>query len=216
MTTFNIKVTKAKQALEVVWEELPDAIKLRIIEEGLGKLLNAATAKVTAKSSESPESMASQALGLAQKKLDSLKKGELRAKVSRDGKVSGVVMTEARRLAKNIIKQQIKAANKKILDYEAKAITEAANVYLTNHPELVAAAQASIDAAKGLATQAGVDVSAIPVSEAKKAKRIAKNAEARAATAAKDAGKPGPQKSATKMRQVPQRKPADASTGVSA
>lgn len=217
-TVFNIMVTKAQQTLQVVWDDLPQPIKLRLIAEGIGKLLNAATAKVTKSSTPDAESLKAQALGLAQKKLDSLHRGELRAKaVKGQGKASGVVMTEARRLAKNIIKAQIKAAGKKISDYETKAITEAANGYVTKHPELIKQAEESIAAAKALAEQASnieADVAAIPVSASKVKAREEANAKKRAETLAKNAGKPGGQKSATAVRQVPKRAPA--STGVGA
>lgn len=200
MTTFTIKITKAKANLDVVWEDLPDPVKLRIIEEGLGKMLNGATAKETSSTTPDEAVRAANAMALAEKKLASLKSGQLKTKASRDGKVAGVVMTEARRLAKNIIKAQIKAAGKKISDYEAKAITEAANKYLEKHPELIEAATASVNAAKNLASAVSEEVAGLEASPTKVAANEKKKAEARAATAAKNAGKPGPQASTIKKQ----------------
>jgi hypothetical protein len=203
-TIFKIRITKAKADLEVDFDELPKEVKLAIVEKGLAAFLNGATAKETTKTTPDEAVRAENAMALANKKLDALKRGELKAaRAKSDGKVSGVVMTEARRLAKNIVKAGIKAAGHKISDYEAKAITEAANAYIEEHPEIVQQAQASVEAAKALAAATSVPVASIPISHERVAKREAKNAEARKATASKDAGKPGAQKSTTKRRPAP-------------
>lgn len=198
-----VKIAKAKTNIEVLFEDLPPDIQLYIVEQGLSKVLNAATAKVTKANTESEAQLAELALAEANKKLDKLKKGDLKRSSKSDGKVPGVVMTEARRLAKNIVKASIKAQGQRISDYEAKAITEAASIYLGEHPELIEQASASIEASKNLATAAAVNVSSIPVSEVKRAKNEAKKAEARAATEAKNAGKPGSQKSTVAKGAIP-------------
>lgn len=200
---FNVKITKAKANLAVNFGELPRAVQEYIIEQGLAKLLNGATAKETAATTPDEAVRAANAMSLAEKKLDSLKAGKIVARASKDGKVAGVVMTEARRLAKNIVKAGIKAQNKRISDFEPKAITEAANAYLADHPELIAAAKASIDASAALSAATVVNVEAIPVSATRVAANEKKKAEAKAATAAKNAGKPGPQASATARRAPP-------------
>lgn len=201
--TIKVKIAKAQTNIEVIFEDLPPDIQLYIVEQGLSKVLNAATAKVTKANTESEAQLAELALAEANKKLDKLKKGDLKRSSKSDGKVPGVVMTEARRLAKNIVKASIKAQGQRISDYEAKAITEAASIYLGEHPELIEQASASIEASKNLATAAAVNVSSIPVSEVKRAKNEAKKAEARAATEAKNAGKPGSQKSTVAKGAIP-------------
>lgn len=199
--TFKIKIPKAGQSIEVVWADLPQKVQMYIVEQGLSKLLVAATAKVTATTQPDEALRKDEAMAYANKKLDSLKAGKLSARASKsDGKVSGVVMTEARRLAKTIVKAQIKAAGQKISDYSAKAITEAANLYLGDHQELIAQAEQSIAQAKALSEVAAVNVAAIPVDQDKVAKREKANAEKRAATSAKNAGKPGAQAPAIATR----------------
>lgn len=47
------------------------------------------------------------------------------------------IMSEARRRSKNIVKAQIKALGHRISDYDSKTITEYANLYLADHPELI-------------------------------------------------------------------------------
>lgn len=194
---FKIKIAKAEQVVEVAWVDLSDDVRTYIVEQGLSKVLNSATAKETKATTPDDTTRKANALALANKKLDSLKRGEFK-RTKAAGKVPGAVMTEARRLAKNIVKAAIKAAGEKISDYEAKTITEEANAYIDQHPELVAQAEASIAAAQDLAAKTGVNVKSIPVSEKKKAARIEANAKKRAETAAKDAGKPGPQASKLK------------------
>src|SRR5207244_2361268 len=105
---------------------------------------------------------------------------------STSDKVPGVVMTEARRLAKNLIKDEIKKAGGKISSYEPKDITTAANSYLETDEgkTLLAQAQVNVDArtkvieekhAKGevtldaLQSKLGLSVSAARVSKAEKA-----------------------------------------------
>lgn len=210
---FKIRITKAKKDLDIAWNELPPEVQMWLVEQGLSKVLNGATSKVTAANTPDENSRGEQAMGLAQKKLDALRDGKFKRSSKSDGKVPGVVMTEARRLAKTVIKAQIKAKGKKISDYEAKAITEAANTYLAAHPELVEQARASVDANAKIAEAAAVDVSAIPVSDKRVQAREKANAEKRAETAAKSAGKPGGQKSALKAKApVPAKRTAPQAT----
>lgn len=199
---FKIKVAKAGQDVEIIWNELSDAVKMHIIEHGFSKVLNAATAKVTKTTVPDAEELKAQAMALAMKKLDSLKRGEIGRKKA-SGKASGKVMTEARRLAKIIVKAAIKENGGKISDYEAKEITEAANQYIEENPEIVKQAETSISKAEELAGQGKIDVKAIKTSPKKVAAREKKNAEQRAATADKAAGKPGPQRSAIAPRGKP-------------
>lgn len=200
---FKIKIAKARTALDVEFDELPGDVQQYIVEQGLSKLLNSATAKVTKANEPDETKLAEQALGLANKKLDSLKAGSFKRTTKSDGKVPGVVMTEARRLAKNIVKAGIKAAGQRISDYEAKAITEAANAYLAQHPELIETAKASIEASSSVTSAAAVDIAGIPISAEKVAKNEEKKAKAKAETAAKNAGKPGSQRSAIKHQAKP-------------
>lgn len=216
---FNIKITKAKTSIAVEFDDLPDEVKVFIVEQGLSKLLNGATAKETSATTPDETARAANSLALANKKLDALKAGQFKRTSRGDGKVAGVVMTEARRLAKNIIKAGIKKEGKRISDFEAKAITEAANAYIGEHPELIETAKASIEANAKLAQSVAVNVAAIPVSPAKVAKNEKKKAEAKAETLAKNAGKPGPQKSATKKqaaKPVPTRPAPQAQPGANA
>jgi len=195
MTDFTIKIAKAKRDVVVTWDNLPDAVKAYVVEQGLSKLLNAATTKIKKDEADAE----AKAFALVEKKLENLVAGNIKARTAKT-KVSGAVAAEARRLAKAIVKAGIKAKNKKISDYAAKAITEMANLYLEQHPELMATAEANVAAAEQLTVGAAnaVNVEAMPVDPKKVAARLKKNEEAKAATEAKNAGKPGGQKAAVK------------------
>lgn len=218
MPTFKIKISKAKADMEVDWDALPANVQQYIVEQGLSKVLNAATAKETKDKTPDNATREANAMALAAKRLDGLKEGKTGTKKSSDSKVPGKVMTEARRLAKQIVKQAIKAGGGKVSDYTAAQITEAANLYITQHQEIIQKAEANIKAADDLAGVAAADISGLKADPKLVAKREAENAAKRAATEAKNAGKPGGQASATKkqagkptpVRAAPPAKPAPA------
>ena len=217
---FKIKITKAKRDMVVDFDALPDAVKIYIVEQGLAKLLNGATAKETAATTPDETTRGNNAYALAEKKLESLKEGKTSArKASGDGKTPAKVMTEARRLSLNIVKAKLKAAGKKISDFTAAALTEAANQYLAANPGLIEQAKAAMEAAEALANTGDIDVNAIQADPKKVAAREAANAKKRAETAAKNAGKPGGQASTIKKqaaKPVPTRKAPGAQPGASA
>lgn len=201
---FKIKISKAKTNLDVEFDDLPAEVQAFIVEQGLSKLLNGATARETAATTPDEKVRGENAMALAMNKLDALKAGKFKRTAARgDGKTPMVVMTEARRLAKNIIKAHLKAQGKRLGEIEPAAITEAANLYLTENPDLIETAKASIEASAALASSAKVNVDAIPVSAAKVKANEDKKAKSKAATQAKNAGKPGPQASAVKRQAAP-------------
>jgi len=202
---FIIRIAKANKDLEVQFADFPPDVKRYIVEQGLSKLLNAATAKETVKTTPDNATREANSMAHATKKLDNLKAGQIstRAKSTGDGKTPAVVMTEARRQAKIIVKAQAKAKGLRQADFTAKAWTEAANTYLASNPALIEAAKAAIEANAALSAAAEIDVSALKADPKLVAKNEERKAAARAATEAKNAGKPGPQKSAIEKRAKP-------------
>lgn len=183
--------------VEVVSKDIPDNVYHAALVIGLKDLINRGMTKVgplkvdpaKGHTTEDVEASAAKALEIAQKNLAALKEGKLPRMVGQkaaDGKVPGVVMTEARRLAKNLIKDEIKAAGGKISHYEPKDITAAANALLATDEgkALLAQAQANVDArtaaveakpkatVEDLQSKLGISVSAskVKAAEEKKAK----------------------------------------------
>jgi hypothetical protein len=216
---FEIRIAKADKNIDVDFNAFSPEVKRFIVEQGLSKLLNAATAKDTlAAHNNNEEEMRSDAYVNAQKRVASLVAGNTSARKSKSSgsKVSGEIMTEARRQAKIIVKAQIKAAHGRISDYSSKTLTEYANKYIEANPSVVEAAKLAVEAAQNLASKATMDVAAIPIDPSKVKANEDRKAKAKAATAAKNAGKPGPQASTTAKRgkgstlpQAPKRAPQE-------
>ena len=155
MTTVKVPITKAgNRMIEVDTSEsgMPQEMYLLALEEGLKVLLNRGMSKVpAAKGLEGKdlEDARESAFVIAGKNLAKLYSGELRKgrAAAKDGsKVPGVVMTEARRLAKEVIKNEIRAAGKKVSHVEASEITRAANELLAVDPSFIEMATANIAA----------------------------------------------------------------------
>jgi len=155
MGVLNIPVVKAggKTIAIDTDTDLDDRMFKLALEEGLKVLINAKMSKITAQSKlEGAELEASQAaaMEIAEKNLAAIKSGEFkkggRGASASSTKVPREVMTEARRLAKEVIKNEIRAAGMKISHVEPRDITAAANNLLETDPSYIEQAKANIEA----------------------------------------------------------------------
>lgn len=153
MTTLRIPVTKAgNRMIEIETDQIPNDMYNLALEEGLKVMLNRGMSKVpAAKGLEGKEleAVRESAMLIAQANVEKLKESKLRkgraAASSADGtKVSGVVQTEARRLAKEVVKNEIRAAGMKISHVEASEITKIANEMIASDPSFIADAKENI------------------------------------------------------------------------
>ena len=206
MAVFKVPVVKGKGMVEIDTDKVPPRVWQAVVEAGLKALVNGGTSKITKATYEDEEELKAAAMEKAQERVqqmldDTIKIAGTKAAGS---KASGAVMTEARRLAKNFVKDQIKKAKGRIADYEPKEITAAANALLAQADgiggEFIAQATKIIEERNAVASD-GIDIaSMIKVSASRKAKAD-KTAESRKAKAlsAKQAGqtakrkKPGAQ-----------------------
>lgn len=138
--------------------DLDDRMFKLALEEGLKVLLNAKMSKIGAQSKlEGDELAKSQdaAFEIAEKNLAAIKSGEFkkggRSASASSTKIPREVMTEARRLAKEVIKNEIRAAGMKISHVEARDITAAANNLLETDPSYIEQAKANIEARNAIA-----------------------------------------------------------------
>jgi hypothetical protein len=189
MAMLDIRISKANSTIQIDSDWFNPEVQARIFEEGLSKMLNAATAKLTKELVPDDNDRADQALALVEKKLEGLREGRLTAKRATGAKVPAAVMAEARRLAKNIIKASIKAAGRKISDFATKQVTEKANLYISEHPELLEQAAAAVTAAQMVTAGVEVDVTDLTPDAKLVAKREEKNAAKRKETEARQAAK---------------------------
>ena len=200
MSTMNVKVTKAGKSLEVDLQELPDEAYQFVLQKGLEALLNARMSKVLTKDLEGEKLAEAQAraLEIAEENLSSLKAGKITkarggAKDANGNKVAANVMTEARRLAKEVVKNEIRAAGMKISHVEASVITKAANELIAADPSFIENAKANIEARS--AVKSAINIADL-VHESPKlvAKAEAAKAERKTQLSAKQAGKAAPRK----------------------
>lgn len=192
-TLIKVPVTKGKGFVEVWTGELPDAVYQEILAQGLKVLVNRGTTKITKETYPDADELKAAAMAKAEEQVAALKSGKIRIVGAKSTKISGAVMTEARRLARNLVKDEIKRQGLKISHFDAKEITASANALIAARPEIVEQAQASIAArdAEAASVASAINVKAIPVSEKKiKALEDAKAAKGTILSAAK-AGKIG-------------------------
>lgn len=204
MAILNIPITKAGKSIPVDTNDFDENVYAEIFAAGLKVFLNARQSKVTVKDLEGEALAAAQAaaLEIAEKNLTELRSGKVRkGRAASASKIPGVVLTEARRLAKEVIKNEIRAAGFKVSHVEASEITKLANELIASDPSYIAQAEANIatrtavvetDQAAAMAklnALGGVKLSEKKIAADEKAK-----AERKSQLSAKQAGKVAPRK----------------------
>lgn len=137
--------------IDVDFSTMPQNALDHILYIGARNILMDSHAGINAKAhpTMTDSDIVDQSRATALKKLDALMAGEVRVQSTREG---DPVRAEALRMATDIVKVKIRKAGRKVADYEAKAIREAAAKLVT--PELLAKAQARVDETRGTATEA--------------------------------------------------------------
>lgn len=206
MAVMKIAVVKAENAtLEVETNNIPTRVYEYIVELGLKALLNRGGTKITKASVPDNAERYKQALAVAQKNLEDIYNEKVRIVGSKaaGAKASGEVMTEARRIARNMVKDAMKAKKIKVSYVEASEITKAANALLAADPSIIEKAKVSLEARKAdgdkVASALDAIVTSVPQSDKlmkadaeKKAKAKSEKAEGTAPLSATQAGKAKP------------------------
>lgn len=204
MATFKIPITKAgKDAFIEVNTADPEAggdLTSEMYEEamklGLKAMLNRGMDKIQVAKLEGDKLKDAQAAALekAQANLAAIKSGSLKKTSARAAKVTGVLNTEAMRIARNMVKDGLKEKGYKVSYYPASEITIAAKALIEVRPEILGMAQTNLDArdaAKSAASEALANVMTLAKPSAKlQADAEAKKAAAKTQLSAKQAGKP--------------------------
>lgn len=199
MAALKIPVTKAGASIEVESDNIPEDMFKLVVEEGLKVILNKRMSKIMTKGLEGDDltKAHSAAMSIASENLESLLASKTKRGRATTGasKVPGVVMTEARRLAKEVVKNEIRNAGMKVSHVEASVITAAANELIASDPSYVETATANIEARTAKAVSINI---ASLVHESPKLKAAAEKAKAdrkaNAPLSAKQAGKVAPRK----------------------
>ena len=110
MAVVQVPVTKGKGVVEVDTEKLPDDVYTEIVMQGLKTLVNRGMTKVTIKDLGSDDEVRKEAAIIAQKNVEKIYAGDIKfsGKATKT-KVSGVVQTEAMRIAKERVKDALRA-----------------------------------------------------------------------------------------------------------
>lgn len=207
-----VMITKAKKAIKVNMgsEFISNEMFDEIIYRGLSDILNSGMSKITIKDLEGDQLTAAQdaAFAKAAENLKALEASEIKAKGSR-GKSKAVklpaeVKTEALRLAKALVKDQIKADGEKISHYKASDITKWAKQILEADDSLYELAKSEIEKRKATPIKISLgkltpDAGLVKKAEAAAAK---KKAEKKQTLSATQAGIPARQKPKGKSGQA--------------
>jgi hypothetical protein len=189
MALMQVPVTKGKATVEIETDQIPEDVYRYVIFLGLKALVNRGMTKLEG----SEEEKKAGAMEIAENNLNAIKAGKVRMvglKTTKAG--GGAIMTEARRLAKLVIKDEMKAAGIKVSYVEASEITRAANEYLETDEgkELIEQAKANIEARAAKVAKSKIDIkSMVKVSEKLVKKAEANKAKAKEYLSAKQAGK---------------------------
>lgn len=174
--SFKVPVVKAKTFLEIKSGKLPDHVYREALQLGLKQLLNRGQTKITKEAFSDPEKLRAEAMKVAQATLVNMYEGKIRVVGGKaSGKVPGVVMTEARRIARALVREELKRSGVRVSLVEASDITKAANALIAADPEIIKQAEEEIE--RRGKTKVKIDIGSIPVSAKKLAASEAKKAE---------------------------------------
>lgn len=208
MGILSVPITKGKGVIDIDTDALPDDVFAEAMLQGLKVLLNRGASKITKEAYPNEEEMKAAAMAKANEQLELVKTSKIKfSGKAKASKASGAVMTEARRLARNLIKDELKAAKIKISTVDAKEITKAANDLLAGAQgeALIAKAKENLEARANVSVSADL-ISAIKVNPKKVQALEAKKAEAKAnkPLSATQAGKTAPRAKGQKGSAAPQ------------
>lgn len=181
----HIPITKGKTTLAVNVDDIPDDVYTEVILQGLKVLLNRGTSKVTKEHYPKEAEMKAKANEVAAKQLEMVMTSQIKftgGKAKADGKTPAKVMTEARRLAKIIVKEELKKLGIKPAHVEPKDITMYANQYLDSGSDAslltIEQARKNIEERETLTIGEGIDLKSIAISDKLVAKAAKKKADA--------------------------------------
>ena len=203
-TMLSIPITKAGINIEIDTANIPNDVYAEALLQGLKVLLNRGTSKITKETYPVEAERKEAALVKAAEQVEKVKSGDVKRGGKAKAKESAKVMTEARRIARNLVKDAMKEEGIKISHVKASEITAAANALIDQDPSIIEQAKANLTAAETAPT-AKINIKAlikedpelVAKAEAKKAKeRESKPLSKTQAGKVKPRGKPQPQANA--------------------
>ncbi len=189
-TVINVPVTKGKGTIAINTNDIPDDVYQEALLQGLKVLMNRGMSKITKETYPNAEEMKAAAMTKGASNLEDIKAGKIRFTGGKKKLATGQIMTEARRLAKNLVKDEMKRQGIKISHVEASEITKAANALLEADATIVEQAKKNVEERqKKVIEGASSIVSSIKISDKLVSKAEAKKAASKGQLSAKQAGK---------------------------
>lgn len=219
MTIVTVPVTKGKGVVEIDTDSLPEDVWSEVVLQGLKTILNRGMAKVTVAELGSEEGVRQEAMIIAEQNVSKMKEGKIKfsGKATKASaiKMDKAVASEALRIAKDRIRDAIKASGKKLYAVKAADITSAAKELIASDESIVKAAEEAIKARSAVpsTTDLSAIIGGLKEDQTKIAKAEAEKAEAKKnkPLSAKQAGQTVKAKGKTKIK-PPVAASADAST----
>lgn len=161
-----IPVVKGKSYVEVEMDNLPDHVYREALVQGLKVLVNRGQTTITKASFPEAEDLKAKAMEVAEQTLENMYAGKVRIMGgAKSDKVPREIMTEARRIARNLVKEELKRSGVKVSYVESSEITKAANALLAADPDIIEQAKEEVE--KRAKKKVAIDIGAIPISQKK-------------------------------------------------
>src|SRR5262245_32134749 len=166
-TVLRIAVVKAKTFLEILPDDMPLHVYTEALMLGFKQILNRGQTKITKEAYPEPEALKAKAMEVAEATLENMYAGKIRIMggAAKADKVPREVMTEARRIARNLVKEELKRSGVKVSYVESSEITKAANALLAADPDIIKQAEEEVE--KRAAKKGKIDIASIPISQKK-------------------------------------------------
>lgn len=197
MAILQIPITKAKGQFIQLNTDSPEEggdlsaeVFTEMLLQGAKVILNRGTSKITKAAYPKAEELIAAAVAKANEQLELVKTGKIKFTGQKKASgISGAVRTEAMRLARNLVKDEMKRQGIKISHVEASEITKAAKELLEAMPDLIETAKANIEARNAVPVSTAINLKGL----IKESPALVAKAEARKSKAgtlsAKQAGK---------------------------
>lgn len=196
----SIALKNGAGSVDVDTSQLPDAVYREALMQGLKVLAERAMSKITKEAYPDEAQRKAAIKAKAEANVSDMYAG--RTKITGEAKVkkaSGAVMTEAMRLARNLVKDAMKANKIKISHVKASEITTAAKALLESDASILATAEANLKARE--ATPIKIDIAKLIHTDPELVRKDAEKKAAEKASkpmSAKQAGKVAPRAKGSK------------------
>lgn len=181
MAVVQVPITKAKTTIEIDVDSLPADVYREAVIQGLKVMANRGASKITKETYPDETELKAAALAKAEEQVEAMKSGKIKIAGAKVAKTSGATMTEAMRLARNLVKDLMKRENIKPSRVPASEITAAAKVLIADPDNAWIMEQAKANIEERNKTKIVIDIKSLIKEDPKLvAAAEKKNAEARA------------------------------------